>query len=404
MRTLTCEKSARNFADMKTVATFAVSYIFKGRRKPANTYIAGIFHAYTFAAIIPLKYSGCLIPCGDVNALPTAFEVCKTAGHEQPLFCSIMPKSSLIMANLVLSKESSESEIKRYFNAVLELSKSDNEYPVNLDEVWMLVYGKKSDAVESLKKDFIENIDYQILRQNPQKSKRGRPSFEYLLSIPCMEFFIARKVRPVFEVYRQTFHFTVSTPKDCSHINPSDYTREDLADLIIESEEDLQAQDKIIAGQKERIKELEEKLEHERQRKIDARFERIESAIGKMAELMASPLQTASVPSEAVETDMEDANVEVQPMLVHEMRTRIKEEYGLIIPYKKMFSLLAGMGWCIRNEKYNNRPGSVAVRKGYVLESGSDGRKGEKQFYVMRITEKGYRKFVEEVIGKGGLL
>lgn len=47
------------------------------------------------------------------------------------------------MTELVLSKDSSESEIKRYFNAVLELSKSDNEFPVNLDEVWMLIYSEK---------------------------------------------------------------------------------------------------------------------------------------------------------------------------------------------------------------------------------------------------------------------
>ncbi len=69
--------------------------------------------------------------------------------------------------NLILSKESSESEIKRYFNAVLELSKSNNEFPINLDEVWMLVYGRKSDAAEALQRDFIENVDYKVLRQNP---------------------------------------------------------------------------------------------------------------------------------------------------------------------------------------------------------------------------------------------
>ena len=57
--------------------------------------------------------------------------------------------------NLILSKESSESEIKRYFNAVLELSKSNNEFPINLDEVWMLVNGRKSDAAEALQRDFI---------------------------------------------------------------------------------------------------------------------------------------------------------------------------------------------------------------------------------------------------------
>lgn len=54
------------------------------------------------------------------------------------------------MNNLILSKESSESEIKRYFNAVLELSKSDNEFPINLDEVWMLVYNRRDYATDAL--------------------------------------------------------------------------------------------------------------------------------------------------------------------------------------------------------------------------------------------------------------
>lgn len=31
----------------------------------------------------------------------------------------------------------------------------------------------------------------------------------YMLSVPCLEFFIARKVRPVFEVYRKVFHKVV---------------------------------------------------------------------------------------------------------------------------------------------------------------------------------------------------
>ena len=114
------------------------------------------------------------------------------------------------MADLFLSKESSESEIKRYFNAVLELSESDNEFPVNLDEVWMLVYGRKSDATEALQRDFIENVDYRVLRQNPQNPNGGRPTNEYRITVSCMEFFIARKVRSVFEVYRKVFHKTVN--------------------------------------------------------------------------------------------------------------------------------------------------------------------------------------------------
>ena len=46
-----------------------------------------------------------------------------------------------------LTKQSSDSDIKKYFMAVLRLAKSSEQFPVNLEEVWPLVYGKKSDAV-----------------------------------------------------------------------------------------------------------------------------------------------------------------------------------------------------------------------------------------------------------------
>lgn len=106
----------------------------------------------------------------------------------------------------IISKESTTAQIRKYFTKVLDLSKQENEYPVNLNEVWALVYNQKSDAVKVLKKDFIENVDYQVLRQIPQNPKGGRPSEEYILSVPCLEFFIARKIRPVFDVYRKVFH------------------------------------------------------------------------------------------------------------------------------------------------------------------------------------------------------
>lgn len=67
-----------------------------------------------------------------------------------------------------LTKSSSSEEIKMYFNAILKLAKASEKYPVNLDEVWMLVYGRKSDATDALQRDFVENDDYQVLRQNPQ--------------------------------------------------------------------------------------------------------------------------------------------------------------------------------------------------------------------------------------------
>lgn len=133
-----------------------------------------------------------------------------------------------------LTKESCESEIKAYFIQVLNLSRSKEEFPVNLDEVWPLVFKFRADAVRALAKNelFVKGIDYQVFSKNAENSEvlfhsknkpneatsdnaktdkdgrnlGGRPQNTYMLSVPCLEFFIARRVRPVFEVYRQVFH------------------------------------------------------------------------------------------------------------------------------------------------------------------------------------------------------
>ncbi len=123
---------------------------------------------------------------------------------------------------LQLTKQSTDQEIKAYFEEVLRISRDSEEFPVNLDDVWPLVFGRKQEAVRALRNDrlFVENIDYQVLRKNAQNSEvlrkdaenqqSGRPTEIYMLSVPCLEFFIARKVRPVFEVYRQVFHKVAS--------------------------------------------------------------------------------------------------------------------------------------------------------------------------------------------------
>ena len=131
-----------------------------------------------------------------------------------------------------LTKQSSDSEIKAYFIQVLNLSRSKEEFPVNLDEVWPLVYSRRDKAVRALRSGeiFMEGIDYQVFPQNGEKSDTfshfggkvqddnkdekskggfsvmGRPQNTYMLSVPCLEYLIARKVRPVFEVYRKVFH------------------------------------------------------------------------------------------------------------------------------------------------------------------------------------------------------
>ena len=123
---------------------------------------------------------------------------------------------------LQLTKQSTDQEIKAYFEKVLRLSKDSEEFPVNLDEVWPLVYSAKEKAVRALKSNdlFLQNVDYQVLAQNGENSevlaqnggkvRNGRPTEIYMLSVPCLEFFIARRVRSVFEVYRQVFHKVAS--------------------------------------------------------------------------------------------------------------------------------------------------------------------------------------------------
>lgn len=123
---------------------------------------------------------------------------------------------------LQLTKQSSDQEIKAYFENILRMSRDSEEFPVNLDDVWPLVYSRKDKAVRALQSNdlFMQNVDYQVLPQNGENSgvlaqnggkvQNGRPTEIYMLSVPCLEFFIARKVRPVFEVYRQVFHKVAS--------------------------------------------------------------------------------------------------------------------------------------------------------------------------------------------------
>lgn len=113
------------------------------------------------------------------------------------------------MANTALTLQSSNEELKDYFEAVCRIADTNSdEFPINLDEVWPLLYSEKSKAVRALTSNdqFIENVDYKVLTQIGENPLGGRPANEYHLTTSCFEFFIARKVRPVFEIYRQVFH------------------------------------------------------------------------------------------------------------------------------------------------------------------------------------------------------
>ncbi len=99
--------------------------------------------------------------------------------------------------------------------------------------MWPLVYTGKNKAVRALKEDFMEGVDYQLITLNGQKlSIKGlgvKPTTEYWISVRCLEFFMARRIREVFEVYRSVFD-RLSNP-----------SASDLAQLVLSRETSLRA-------------------------------------------------------------------------------------------------------------------------------------------------------------------
>lgn len=96
---------------------------------------------------------------------------------------------------------------------MLALDQQDKVFSVNLDDVWQLAYSERSKAVRALKANFIENVDFLPIARDGKRSDDGKfagGGTDYYLTSACLEYFIARKVRPVFEVYRRVFHHAVS--------------------------------------------------------------------------------------------------------------------------------------------------------------------------------------------------
>lgn len=123
-----------------------------------------------------------------------------------------------------LSKDSDDSLLKSYFTSIMELSRiSETEFIVDFDRVWPLAYKDKRSAVYELKDKFMKNIDYQTVRKKVQASNVAGYVYSdsYILNVPCLEYFVARKVPRVFDIYRQVFHKTVEALGTQAQVDPS---------------------------------------------------------------------------------------------------------------------------------------------------------------------------------------
>lgn len=124
--------------------------------------------------------------------------------------------------NLIVNLNNPEG-LKIYFSKILQLQQQGDEFPVDLEQVFPLIYSRKEEAIRALKcnNTFLKGIDYQVLRKNAENSKGGRPEEIYNISVSCFEYFIARKKRQVFEVYRQVFHETIQVLQKNQQLLPA---------------------------------------------------------------------------------------------------------------------------------------------------------------------------------------
>lgn len=334
--------------------------------------------------------------------------------------------------NQILTKQSSENEIRSYFNAILELSKSEKEFPVNLDEVWMLVYNRKEEAVRSLTTSdlFMQGVDYQILRRNAENSKRGRPASDYYLTVPCLEFFIARKVRAVFEIYRQVFHYQISKSSSTG-AEQTGYTCDEnpqgrgdnLSALLKGIEEELSESISMLQQKKDRISYLKYRLEREEnmpegtaQIRFEQRMSRLEQMMkdclsgdnGSAAPVNKNP-ETTTQPFYAkkdipcytvseIRTRFRDA------MLVRQMARTMSRENGIVVRTARLFDFLRREGWLLSTPECYNAPSEESTKRGLILAAHSSATGSGVKYYTPYITREGYEFLSRIIMQKGGYL
>lgn len=255
------------------------------------------------------------------------------------------------MCNIVLSDDLS---IRSYFEKVLNLSKLGDKFPVNLDDVWPLVYSAKEKAVRALvsSDQFMQGIDYEILATNGENTTVGRPVNVYMISISCMEYFIARKVRSVFNVYRDVFHKVINKI-------PSSYS-----EALRMYADEVEARERA-----------------EKEAKLALEAKRISDNIIKEQAPMVEFAKTAEI---AQETDM----------LIREVREKL-EAHGYDIAEKNLRILL-------EDKKFFAKTGKRWLLSQRMIDSGYARYRyrNDDEFYgtnTVYVTPKGFRWIVSKI-------
>lgn len=334
--------------------------------------------------------------------------------------------------NLILTKQSSDTEIRSYFKAILELSKSDNEFPVNFDEVWMLVYQDKHKAVNELKDKFIENIDYQALTQKVE-CKNGigySRKIDYYLTVPCLEFFIARKVRAVFEVYRQVFHFKMNTMKAAPSYHSEsdkliDYLKHELEQSKAELEQcktELYYQrgrmdvEKELAAANAKLEMQDELAKAKTWIMYQESEHRTEIRNGQL--ILHSKLKTEESGSGNAEQKPKAKTYNAPcrfgsrgvierkspgAMLIREMCQKMREDGIAHVKSSEVFDWLRDNGHLSSEKDQFNKPSDECLEKGWIVFSACGSTGSGVRYVTPYITKEGYKHFAGVISQKGGV-
>ncbi|GEM_PF-3408551 len=106
------------------------------------------------------------------------------------------------------------NQLREYFQTIYKLQRDGDHFPVDLDDVWPLAYTQKRNALRVLENEFVEGEEFHLAQKGKVvkfSELENGVKITAKLTTAALEYLIARKIRPVFEVYRQVFH-SVNTP------------------------------------------------------------------------------------------------------------------------------------------------------------------------------------------------
>ena len=134
----------------------------------------------------------------------------------------------------------SEQSAQQYFEYIFNLESSGISHPVDFDAVWPLCYTRKDIALDALKANFIEGMDYN-LRQKAEvltfSALQAGIKVDIELSVGCLEWFIVRKLRSIFECY-QNMRKLIQSGQFVLKGGAEGLTRHDILKMALESEEE----------------------------------------------------------------------------------------------------------------------------------------------------------------------